>query len=109
MKHKILIIVSLLTLLSACSQITQPTPTPLPPNYLPAVVALTGLGAFATADGLTPSAMPAEIAVSTELPIPSTEIPSPTPTFAAGFTDFAQIRFMTPGPASSVISPINLQ
>jgi len=109
MKHKILIIVSLLTLLSACSQITQSTPTPLPPNYLPTVVALTGLAAFATADGLIPSAMPAEIAVSTEFPIPSTEIPSPTPTFAAGFTNLAQIHFLAPGPASSLASPFNLQ
>ena len=73
------------------------------------MVALTGLAAFATDDGLTPSAIPAEIAVSTELPTPAIEIPSPTPTFAAGFTDFAQIYFMTPGPASSVISPIHLQ
>ena len=109
MKHKILLIASILTLLSACSKKAQSTPTPLPPNYLSTVVALTGLAAFATADGLTPSAMPAEIAVSTELPTPSIEIPSPTPTFAAGFTDFAQIRFTTPGPASSVISPIHIQ
>ncbi len=109
MKKNILLLASLLTLLSACSQITQSTPTPLPPNYLSTAVALTGQAAFATADGLTPSPMPAEIAVSTELPIPSTEIPSPTPTFAAGFTDLAQIHFLAPGPASSVISPIHLQ
>ncbi|MDO8755250.1 MAG: hypothetical protein Q7J80_15240, partial [Anaerolineales bacterium] len=109
MKHKILIIVSLLTLLSACSQTAQSTPTPYPPNYLSTVVALTGQAAFATADALAQSAMPSETAVSTELPIPFTEIPNPTPTFAAGFTDFAQIHFMTPGPASSVISPIHLQ
>lgn len=109
MKKNILLLASLLTLLSACSQITQSTPTPLPPNYLSTAVALTGQAAFATADGLTPSPMPAEIAVSTELPIPSTEIPSPTPTFAAGFTDLAQIHFLAPGPASSLTSPFNLQ
>ncbi len=109
MKKNILLLASLLTLLSACSQITQSTPTPLPPNYLSTAVALTGQAAFATADGLTPSPIPAEIAVSTELPIPSTEIPSPTPTFAAGFTDLAQIHFLAPGPASSLTSPFNLQ
>ena len=109
MKKKILFLASILTLLSACSQSIESAPTALPPNYLSTVVALTGQAAFATADALTPTIVPTEIAISTELPIPLTEMPSPTPTFAAGFTDFAQIRFLTPGPASSLISPINLQ
>jgi len=111
MKHKIVILASFLGLLSACSQAAVSTPTPLPPNYLSTVVALTGQAAFATADALTLTALPAETKApaATQPSIPLTEIPSPTPTFAAGFTDFAQIRFMTPGPASSVISPINIQ
>ncbi len=113
MKKNILLLASLLTLLSACSQTARSAsaPTPLPPNYLSTVIALTGQAAFATADALTPTAFPTEVEapVSTQLPISLTEIPSPTPTFAAGFSDFAQIRFMTPGPASSVISPINIQ
>jgi|CXWL01.1.fsa_nt_gi hypothetical protein len=109
MKKKIFILASFLTLLSACSQSIESTPTVLPPNYLSTVVALTGQAAFATADALTLTVPSTEIPTSTELPIPLTEIPSPTPTFAAGFTDFAQIRFLTPGPASSLISPINLQ
>lgn len=109
MKHKTIILASFLGLLSACSQTAESTPTPLPPNYLSTVVALTGQAAFATADALTPTSLPTETPVSIELPNPLTEIPSPTPTFEAGFTDLAQIHFMTPGPASSVISPINLQ
>lgn len=100
---------SFLGLLSACSQTAGSTPTPLPPNYLSTVVVLTGQAAFATADALTPTALPTETPVSIEFPNPLTEIPSPTPTIEAGFTDFAQIRFITPGPVSSVISPINLQ
>lgn len=104
-----MLLASLLGLLSACSQTAEPTPTPLPPNYLSTVVVLTGQAAFATADALTPTALPTETPVSIEFPNPLTEIPSLTPTFEAGFTDFAQIRFITPGPASSVISPINLQ
>lgn len=104
-----MILASFLGLLSACSQTAGSTPTPLPPNYLSTVVALTGQAAFATADALTPTALPSETPVSIELPNPLTEIPNPTHTFEAGFTDFAQIRFMTPGPSSSVISPINLQ
>lgn len=109
MKKKIVLLASFLTLLSACSQSVESTPTVLPPDHLPTAVALTGQAAFATADALTQIVPPTLTSVPTELPIPLTEIPSPTPTFAAGFEDFAQIHFLTPGPASSLISPINLQ
>lgn len=109
MKNKFLVLAALLGLLSACSQSIESSPTPFPPDHLPTVVALTGQAAFATADALTQSITPTIVSTSTEPPIPLTEILSPTPTFAAGFTDFAQIRFLTPGPASSLISPINLQ
>lgn len=109
MKNKFLVLAALLGLLSACSQSIESSPTPFPPDHLPTVVALTGQAAFATADALTQSVTPTIVSTSTEPPIPLTGIPSPTPTFAAGFTDFAQIRFLTPGPASSLISPINLQ
>ncbi len=109
MKKKIVLLASFLTLLSACSQSIESTPTALPPDHLPTAVALTGQAAFATADALTQIVPPTLTSVPTELPIPLTEIPSPTPTFAAGFEDFAQIHFLTPGPASSLISPINLQ
>lgn len=110
MKKKILLLASFLTLLSACSQSIESIPTALPADHLPTAVALTGQAAFATADALTQFVLPTQTSVPTELPIPLiTEIPSPTPTFAAGFEDFAQIHFLTPGPASSLISPINLQ
>ncbi|MBE0670855.1 MAG: hypothetical protein IH588_09730 [Anaerolineales bacterium] len=109
MKKKILILASFLALLSACSQSIESAPTTLPADSLPTIVALTGQAAFATADALTQIVPPTLTSVPTELSIPLTEIPIPTPTFAAGFTEFAQIRFLTPGPASSLISPINLQ
>ncbi|MFN8382870.1 MAG: hypothetical protein U0V02_13060 [Anaerolineales bacterium] len=109
MKKKIFILASFLTLLAACSQSIESTPTSVPPPSLPTVVALTGQAAFATADALTQSVPPTLMPTPTELSIPLTELPSPTPTFAAGFTDFAQIRFLSPGPASSVVSPIILQ
>lgn len=109
MKKKILILASFITLLAACSQSIESTPTTVPPPSLPTVVALTGQAAFATADALTQSVPPTLTPAPTELSIPLTELPSPTPTFAAGFTDFAQIRFLSPGPASSVVSPIILQ
>jgi hypothetical protein len=107
MKYKILIIASIFTLLSACSQSAESTPTPFPPNYISTVVALTGQAAFATASALAP--LPTNTPLPTETPVPTTPLPSATPTFAPGFTDFAQIRFISPGPMSSLISPINLQ
>jgi hypothetical protein len=109
MKHKILIIASILTLLSACSQSagSAPTPTPLPPNYISTVVGLTGQAAFATASALAP--LPTQTSLPTETPVPTTPLPTITPTFEPGFTDFAQIRFISPGPMSSLVSPINLQ
>ncbi len=109
MKYKLLFLASFLTLLSACSQSIESTLTTLPPPSIPTVVALTGRAALSTADALTQIVSPTLTSVPTELPISLTEIPSPTPTFAAGFIDFAQIHFLTPGPGSSLVSPINLQ
>jgi hypothetical protein len=115
MKHKLIVLASLLGLVSACSQSTGSAPTPLPPNYLPTVVALTGQAAFATADALaqtaepTPSSPQEDTPAPTEPPVSPLDIPSPTPTFAPGFTEFAQIRFVSPGPMSSITSPFNLQ
>jgi hypothetical protein len=105
MKLHLLTFASLLGLLAACTSQTVPPPTPLPPDYLPTVVALTGQAAFATAAALTPT--PA----STETPLPpiaAPEIPTATPTLAAGFTNFAQIRFLSPGPMSNLTSPFIL-
>ena len=107
MKHKFLIIASILILLSACSQSAESAPTPLPPNHISTVVALTGQAVFATASALAPTAT--ETPLPTETPIPTTPLPTVTPTFEPGFTEFAQIRFISPGPMSSLVSPINLQ
>ena len=103
MKLRLTLLTSLLGLVSACSSQGSPTPTPLPPDYLPTVVVLTAQAAFATSAALTPtSAPPTE---TSQAPIPSIEVPSPTPTLAAGFSDYAQIRFTSPGPMSSLTSP----
>jgi hypothetical protein len=108
MIRKLLFLASLLGLLAGCSQSTGSAPTPLPPDYLPTVVALTGQAAFATSDALTQVALPTETLEPTETPPAPLEIPSPTPTFAPGFTEFAQIRFVSPGPMSSLTSPFIL-
>jgi hypothetical protein len=107
MKNKFLIVASIITLLSACSQSAEAVSTPFPPDYLSTVVALTGHAAFATASALAPP--PTETPLPTETPIPTTPLPTATATFEPGFTEFAQIRFLSPGPMSSLISPINLQ
>ena len=107
MNRKILIVTFLLAFLPACSQSTVAVSTPLPANYISTVVALTGQSAFATASALAPR--PTETPVPTETPLPTTPLPSATPTFEPGFTEFAQIRFISPGPMSSLMSPINLQ
>jgi hypothetical protein len=109
MKYKIFAYASLLGLLTACTPLATSGPTPFPPDYLPTAVALTGQSVFATADALTRSVVPTETLFPTETPIPSTAFPTATPTFEAGFTDFAQVRFIAPGPMSSLVSPISLQ
>lgn len=108
MRLRLFSIASLLGLLSACSFQTTPAPTPLPPDYLPTVVALTGQAAFATAAALTPSATlpPTE---TLQPPVEQIVAPTATPTLAAGFTEYAQIRFISPGPMSSLTSPFILQ
>jgi hypothetical protein len=109
MKYKILIIASIFMLLSACSQPAgfTSTRTPFPTYDIAKVVALTGQAAFATASALAP--ISTETPLPTETLIPTTQLPTATATFEPGFTEFAQIRFISPGPMSSLISPINLQ
>lgn len=111
--EKIFLFASLLGLLSACAKLNAPTPTPLPLDYLPTIVALTGQAAFAaataSANANKPTALPTETLLPTETPIPLTAFPSATPTIAPGFTRFAELRFVSPGPMSSLVSPIDFK
>ena len=104
---KIILIASLFIFLTGCTQSTATEPTPVPADYLPTVVALTGQAMFATSAALTPTVTPTE----TPAPLVTDEVipPSLTPTFAAGFTQFAQVQFISPGPLSSLTSPFNIQ
>lgn len=95
------------SLLSGCSQAVQATANP--GDSLPTVVALTGQAIFATSNALTSIAVPSKTPFPSETPIPPTQPPSATPTFAAGFTELAQIHVLAPGPMSSLVSPFNLQ
>jgi len=90
----------------------KPLATAYPSDYLPTVVALTGQAAYATGIARTPilqvpspthTAGPA-VDVQTSTPEPTL-----TPTPEPGFGDYAQIRFLSPGPMSKIISPLKLQ
>jgi hypothetical protein len=109
MKPKILITATALLFLSACSQSAwfEPSATPLPPNHISTVIASTGQAAFATASAMVPTAT--ETPLPTQPPVALTPQPTATPTFEPGFTNFAQIRLISPGPMSILISPIKLQ
>lgn len=107
MKYKTLIVIFLFTMLSACSQSTVVIPTPTSADEISTVIALTAESVYATVTALAPR--PTETPTPSATPLPVTPLPSSTPTFAPGFTEFAQIRFISPGPMSSLVSPFNLQ
>ena len=109
MKLRIIILASFLGLLAACSQLAESAPVPVATHSLPTVVALTGQAIFATSNALTQTVPSTETSTPTKTPAPSTAFPTATPTFEAGFTEFAQIHFLSPGPMSSLVSPIKLQ
>lgn len=102
----------MLALLSGCvQQLTPPTPTPTPypPDYISTVIALTSHAAFATRDALTPTATATPLPTETPTPIPTSSGPTLTPTPEPGFTKFAELRFVSPGPMSSLTSPFDLK
>lgn len=108
MKHKIFILASLLGLLAACSQAAESASTVSPSESLSTSVALTGQAIRSTVTAMTPTVLPTETFLPT-VSAASTELPTITPTFEFGFTELAQIHFLSPGPMSSLISPFNLQ
>ena len=109
MLKKLILIASLSGLLAGCASMTTTIPTPYPPDYLPTVVALTGQAAYATSFALTPTAPPTETSLPTETPIPLTPVPTNTPTPEPGFSEFAKLHFIEPGPMSKVTSPFQLE
>jgi hypothetical protein len=108
MRIKLLFIASLLGFLTGCAQTAETTPTPFPTDYVPTAIALTAQGLTSTAAAIsTPSLQPiTETATVESTPLPPAATITPTP--AAGF-NYARIRFLEPGPAAKVVSPVNLQ
>ncbi|MCA1899080.1 MAG: hypothetical protein LDL50_00085 [Chloroflexi bacterium] len=107
MRRKAPILLFLFAILSACSQSMTEVAATQPDNSIATAVVLTGQAIFSTASALAPTAT--ETPIPTETPLPVTPQPTATPTFAPGFTEFAQIRFIAPGPMSSLVSPIRVQ
>jgi len=118
MKRNLIILASLLGLVAGCSPLASPAsslvPTPYPPEYLPTVIALTANAAnvFGTETALasTPTSGPTQTleitASSTPLRTPGlsvTDTPTPVPWHAAG-----AVQFISPGPMSKLVSPIQL-
>ena len=111
--HKVIPLVLLCSGLAGCIPSGgTPILTPYPPDYLPTVVALTGQSAYATSfaqsQTVTPIVPTIEIGTNTPTITPSPEATS-TPTPEPGFDEFAQIRFLSPGPMSKIISPLQIQ
>jgi hypothetical protein len=119
MKRNLIILASLLGLVAGCSplasQALSPVPTPYPPEYLPTVIVLTANAANVfgteTAIALTPTSVPTESLEPTNTPIPSrtpTPLPTRTPTSIPGH-DLGAVQFISPGPMSKLVSPIQLR
>ena len=114
MKHRLILLASILGLLAGCaSPASSPVPTLYPPEYLPTVIALTA-ESIANAAGISATETFAASAPTYE----PTQTPEPTLTFtpAATYTPTAipghrmgAIQFISPGPMSKVVSPISLR
>jgi len=116
MIRRFLLLASLLGFLAGCAAPTSsPIPTPYPPEYLPTVIALTAESAnvFATETvlALTPVSVPTETLEPTLTPIPSdtsTPFPTNTPTSIPGH-NIGAVQFISPGPMSKLVSPIQFR
>jgi hypothetical protein len=115
MKRNLIILASLLGLVAGCAApASNPIPTPYPPEYLPTVIALTANAANVlgteTALAFTPTNAPTETLEPTETASPletpgdlSTAVPTDIPWHESG-----AVQFISPGPMSKLISPIQL-
>lgn len=119
MKRNLILLASLLGLLAGCSSLASPTssqiPTPYPAEYLPTVIALTANAAndsaTATSLALMPAIEPTETNEPTDTPLPSdTSTPKPTSS-ATSIPEhaLAAVQFISPGPMSKLVSPIQFR
>lgn len=110
MKVRILILTSLLGLLTGCaSPASSSIPTPIPPEFLPTIIAQTAESANLAATEHAIASIPATLPVITPRPT-RTGVPQATLTATSipGHNQ-AAILITAPGPMSNVISPITLK
>ena len=110
MKLRLVLLASLFGLLAGCaSQTSNAIPTPIPPEFLPTIIAQTADAANVSATGTAiasiPTSLPTSITRPSKTPIPQ---PTLTPTSIPGHKQ-AAILITAPGPMSKVISPITLK
>lgn len=113
MKQNLILLASLLGLIAGCSPLASPAsspiPTPYPPEYLPTVIALTAEAIGVSATGTSIASIPTETLTATLEPTLSpTSFHTFTPTSIPGHNP-AAIQFISPGPMSKLVSPINLR
>ena len=108
MLRKLIPLLLLPGLLIGCASPSESSPTLLPEELVPTIIALTAdAAASATSLAFTPT-LPVETRMPTLSPIP------PTPRSTLTFTPqpeipLAQIQFLSPGPMSRFISPVQMQ
>lgn len=110
MKRRFPLLASLLVLLAGCSPpATNSIPTPLPPEFLPTIIAQTAESANFAATGAAIASITATSPVNTPRPT-RTGVPRATLT-ATSIPGHAQstVLITAPGPMSNVVSPITLK
>ena len=116
MKLKLILIASFLGLIAGCAAPTpKPIPTPYPPEYLPTVIALTAGAAnvsiTSAALALTPIVESTKTSEPTDIPFAS-DTPAPLPTGSATSIPehaLGAVQFISPGPMSKLVSPIQFR
>jgi len=109
MKRHLFTLALLLGFLAGCASPTESlVPTPYPPEYLPTVIALTAEAVNASGTETAMASIKTEVPSETPQPT-STFTPQPTRTLTPiPWHRFGAIRFVSPGPMSKVVSPIQL-
>lgn len=109
MKKKFLPALLTLLFLSAClQQANPPAPTLSVEQVISTAIVLTSAALTANAP-LPPTETPAPPPTETPQPTPTSSEPTLTPTPEPGFTKYAELRFVSPGPMSSLVSPFELK
>lgn len=108
MLRRTFLILSAALMLAGCAPASaSPVPTLLPESLIPTIIAMTADSAQLTARALTPTETPPS---PTATPTPAPTVDFPTQTFTPHpFIPPAQIQFLSPGPMSKFISPVQMQ